>query len=180
LIRVRRCIQRPLDRLAAAEGDFSAGDSGSRRSIRSALAVHAIARAGTRVRGGETLGTVQETAAIVHRVLVPPDCRGVITSIVPAGPHTVREVIASVKPSSSPPRESGNDAIEVRLAHRWRVRQPRPFRDRLSPTIPLLTGQRVLDTFFPLAQGSAAGMPGGFGTGKRSCSTSRADGRRPM
>ena len=160
-------IQRPLDRLAAAEGDFLG--RGQRIAAldpdRLWLFTPSLA-AGTHIRGGETLGTVQETAAIVHRVLVPPDCRGVITSIVSAGPHSVREVIASVKPSSSPTGGGGGDAIDVRLAHRWRVRQPRPFRDRLSPTIPLLTGQRVLDTFFPLAQGSAAGMPGGFGTGK--------------
>jgi V/A-type H+/Na+-transporting ATPase subunit A len=155
-------IQRPLDRLAASEGDFlgrgqriPALDPDRLWRFTPSLQV------GARVDGGETLGTVQETATILHRVLVPPDCAGEIVSISAEGPYTLRDVVGQVKPLTS-----GSQLVDLRLAHRWRVRQPRPFRARLATTIPLLTGQRVLDTFFPLAQGSAAGMPGGFGTGK--------------
>jgi V/A-type H+-transporting ATPase subunit A len=155
-------IQRPLDRLAAVEGDFlgrgqrlAALDPDRLWPFTPALA------AGAPVSGGETLGTVQETPAIAHHVLVPPDCRGIVESMAPAGSYRVRDVVARVTSGSA-----GGVRAELRLAQRWRVREPRPVRARLRGDVPLLTGQRVLDTFFPLARGSAAGMPGGFGTGK--------------
>lgn len=154
-------IQRRLDRLAVREGDFLgrgqqiAGlDQDRTWNFEPALAV------GTRVSGGETIGLVQETPAVAHRVLVPPECRGQLNAIVPRGGYRVADEVAQITPSS------GGPAIGVRMAQRWRVRQPRPFQRRLRASVPLVTGQRVLDTFFPLAQGSAAGMPGGFGTGK--------------
>jgi V/A-type H+-transporting ATPase subunit A len=156
-------IQRPLDRLAEAEGDFlgrgrraAALDQDRLWEFTPQLA------AGAAVRGGETLGTVQETPTILHRVLVPPACGGVLERVAPAGSYRVRDSIARVIPAAP----TGADPVDIRLAQRWRVREPRPVRDRRPSDVPLLTGQRVLDTFFPLAQGSAAGMPGGFGTGK--------------
>ncbi len=154
-------VERPLARLAEREGDFlgrgqqaAALDGDRLWDFRPSLVV------GAPVSGGETLGLVQETMAIEHRVLVPPECRGEIVEMAGPGPHRVSDVVARVKPCSS------ERLADIRLMHRWRVRQPRPFRQRLSSKVPMLTGQRVLDTFFPLAQGNAAGMPGGFGTGK--------------
>jgi V/A-type H+-transporting ATPase subunit A len=155
-------IQRPLDRLAAAEGDFLG--RGQRMGALDADRLWAFTpcvTAGAVVHAGETIGTVQETPRIVHRVLAPPGCGGELAWVAAAGSYRVRDVVARVAPA-----RPAQPTAEIRLAQRWRVRQPRPVRERHAADVPLLTGQRVLDTFFPLAQGSAAGMPGGFGTGK--------------
>jgi V/A-type H+-transporting ATPase subunit A len=154
-------IQRPLDRLAAAEGDFLG--RGQRMAALDAdrwWSFTPCVTGGAVVHEGETIGTVQETPRIVHRVLAPPGCVGELAWVAHAGTYRVRDVVARVTPARPAP------ATEIRLAQRWRVREPRPVRQRHAADVPLLTGQRVLDTFFPLAQGSAAGMPGGFGTGK--------------
>ena len=154
-------IQRPLDRLAAAEGDFLG--RGQRMAALDADRLWAFTpsvAAGAILHEGETIGTVQETPRIVHRVLAPPGCGGDLVWVAAAGSYRVRDVVARVVPA--PPAQP----MDVRLAQRWRVREARPVRERHAADVPLLTGQRVLDTFFPLAQGSAAGMPGGFGTGK--------------
>ena len=116
-------------------------------------------KGGDKVSGGEILGVVPETSAIEHRVLTPPGVAGEITFMVQAGAYTLNDVIARVKDSRG--RET-----ELFLWHRWPVRRGRPYRERLLPTEPLITGQRVLDTLFPLAKGGAAAIPGGFGTGK--------------
>ena len=104
------------------------------------------------------LGTVAETRAIEHRVLVPPEIRGRLVEIAPAGPRRVADVVARI--------ETARGVVPVSLFHRWRVRAARPAAERRQFSEPLVTGQRVLDTFFPLPRGGAAGMPGGFGTGK--------------
>jgi V/A-type H+/Na+-transporting ATPase subunit A len=110
--------------------------------------------AGERVGPGTILGSVPETVAIDARVLVPPDTAGVVDWIAPAGEYTVAEPVATV------------GGREVRLAQRWPLRRPRPSRWRLEASAPLATGQRVLDLLFPVARGSTAAVPGGFGTGK--------------
>jgi V/A-type H+-transporting ATPase subunit A len=160
-------IQRPLDRLAAREGDLLGRglqvaplDPDRRWAFTPSIAP------GARVTGGETVGTIQETATILHRVLVPPGCSGAVALVAPAGEYTVRDVIARVDPCVTDRRGAAAAPMPLQIAQRWRVRDPRPFRQRLAANVPLLTGQRVLDTFVPLAQGSAAGMPGGFGAGK--------------
>src|SRR5579875_3122590 len=107
-----------------------------------------------RARPGTVLGTVAETAAVEHRVLVPPAVAGPLEWLAPAGAYTVAEPIARIA------------GAEVRLAHRWPVRRPRPVAARLRAGTPLTTGQRALDLFFPIARGSTAAVPGGFGTGK--------------
>jgi V/A-type H+-transporting ATPase subunit A len=103
---------------------------------------------------GSVLGTVPETAAIEARVLVPPTVAGTIDWLAPEGDYTVAEAIARI---------GGSD---VRLAHPWPLRRPRPSGIRLDASVPLSTGQRALDLMFPIARGSTAGVPGGFGTGK--------------
>jgi V/A-type H+-transporting ATPase subunit A len=113
---------------------------------------------GKDVSAGAILGTVQETAALEHRVMVPPDLQGTLTWIAPAGEYTVADPIARVA--------TVDGERELTMLQRWPVRRPRPYRTRLPPSEPLITGQRVLDTFFPLAKGGAAAIPGGFGAGK--------------
>ncbi|HSE81854.1 MAG TPA: V-type ATP synthase subunit A [Gaiellaceae bacterium] len=112
--------------------------------------------AGADVGPGAVLGTVPEADALEHRVLVPPDAGGTVEWIADAGRYGVDDVIARVV------------GRELTLAHRWPVRRPRPFRSRgqVGTPAPLVTGIRALDLFFPLARGSSASVPGGFGTGK--------------
>ncbi|RLC56141.1 MAG: V-type ATP synthase subunit A, partial [Chloroflexota bacterium] len=110
------------------------------------------------VQGGAILGVVPETPLIEHRVMVPPDMAGKLTWVAPEGEYTIEEPIARL--------ETENGERVLTMFHRWPVRRPRPYRRRLPPTELLVTGQRVLDAFFPLAKGGAAAIPGGFGAGK--------------
>ncbi|MGK7312646.1 MAG: V-type ATP synthase subunit A [Candidatus Longimicrobiales bacterium M2_2A_002] len=114
---------------------------------------------GDEVSPGAVLGVVQETGLVEHRVLVPPGARGTIVDCASEGEYRVEDRLAVVED------ESG-ETQELRLLRRWPVRRPRPSAARLQPTIPLITGQRVLDTFFPVARGGAAAVPGPFGSGK--------------
>jgi len=114
-------------------------------------------KAGDKVVGGDIIGTVQETEYFQHRVMVPPDLSGVIESI-EEGDFTVEEPVGLLGTQSG--------VEELRMMQTWPVRRPRPFKERLPLTMPLVTGQRVIDTFFPVAKGGAASIPGGFGTGK--------------
>ncbi len=116
-------------------------------------------KTGDAVSGGAILGVVPETPAMEHRVLVPVPVEGELTFVAPAGEYSLQDVVARVKGPRG--RES-----ELYLWQRWPVRKVRPYRQRLLPSEPLVTGQRVLDALFPLAKGGAAAIPGGFGTGK--------------
>ncbi|MCD6554547.1 MAG: V-type ATP synthase subunit A [Anaerolineae bacterium] len=115
-------------------------------------------KAGDTITGGAILGTVPETQALTHRVMAPPEIEGTLTWVAPAGEYTIDEPIARLR--------TKNGEQELTMLQRWPVRRPRPYRSRLAPAEPLVTGQRVLDTFFPLAKGGAAAIPGGFGAGK--------------
>ena len=110
---------------------------------------------GAEIKGGEVLGTVQETPLITHRIMVPPYLHGTLTEMKSEGKYSINDPIGLI-----------NDEDQLYLAHEWPVRQPRPFLRRLPLRIPFLTGQRILDYLFPLAGGGAAMIPGGFGTGK--------------
>jgi V/A-type H+-transporting ATPase subunit A len=114
-------------------------------------------KAGDRVAEGDILGTVQETASFVHRIMVPPGQAGTIKSI-KSGEFTVADIVGEL--------ETDGEIVGITMMQRWPVRRPRPIRERLPLNQPLLTGQRVIDTFFPCAKGGAAAIPGGFGTGK--------------
>jgi V/A-type H+/Na+-transporting ATPase subunit A len=113
---------------------------------------------GDKVTGGTIIGTVPETEALEHRVMIPPDVEGTLTWIAPAKQYTIDETIARV--------ETKSGEKELSMLQRWPVRRPRPYRMRRSMTEPLITGQRVLDTFFPLSKGGTAAIPGAFGSGK--------------
>ncbi|MCH5295151.1 MAG: V-type ATP synthase subunit A [Treponema sp.] len=111
---------------------------------------------GTEIRPGFVLGTVQETGSIVHKIMVPPSARGkTLRSVAGEGDFTVDEEIAVT--------DSGES---LSMSQWWPVRKPRPFAQKLEVTEPLVTGQRVIDVFFPLSKGGTAAIPGGFGTGK--------------
>jgi V/A-type H+-transporting ATPase subunit A len=114
---------------------------------------------GMRIADGAVLGTVQETQTIVHRILVPPGMGGELLELSTAGEVTVEAVVARVQ-------QTNGDVAELKLFHRWPVRTPRPYRNRDDAVAPLLTGQRILDTFFPLVKGGRAAVPGPFGAGK--------------
>ncbi len=114
---------------------------------------------GAEVRAGDFLGEIQETELIVHRVMVPPDIGSAkLLKLAPKGSYTIEEEIAEL--------ETEKETRKVKLYHRWPVRTPRPVVKKLLPEKPLVTGQRVIDTFFPIGQGGTACVPGPFGAGK--------------
>ena len=117
------------------------------------------AKQGDSVSGGMVLGTVRETDNVLHKILVPPKDSGTIESIVPEGDYTVEKVIAVLELENSQKKD-------LFLMHRWPIRIQRPTKGRLPLDIPLVTGQRVIDTLFPVAKGGTVCIPGGFGTGK--------------
>jgi V/A-type H+/Na+-transporting ATPase subunit A len=102
---------------------------------------------------------VEETSIINHKIMIPPDVKGEIESIVDKGDYTVEETICKVKTDNG-------ETKEIQMLQRWPVRKPRPVSKKFDPSYPLITGQRVIDTFFPVAKGGTAAIPGGFGTGK--------------
>jgi V/A-type H+-transporting ATPase subunit A len=114
-------------------------------------------KTGDKVSGGDVIGTVQETASFEHRIMIPPNQYGTIKSI-KSGEFNVTDVIGELQTDSF--------LVDLTMMQRWPVRRPRPTRERLPLNQPLMTGQRVIDTFFPCAKGGAAAIPGGFGTGK--------------
>ena len=117
-----------------------------------------VLEAGTRVYGGMILGTVQETERVEHRVLIPPNDHGILESIAPEGEHCVDEPVALLR--------TDQGEKQLSLMHQWPIRVSRPAKSRLSSEVPLITGQRVIDTLFPVARGGTVAIPGGFGTGK--------------
>jgi len=115
---------------------------------------------GDEVEGGSVFAVCQETASIEHRAMASPLMkRAKVVSVVPDGEYTVNDTLAVAETSEG-------ERVELKLAQRWPIRRPRPSKERLSSAAPLLTGQRVLDTVFPIARGGTAAIPGGFGTGK--------------
>ncbi len=153
-------IQRPLDVIKNLTGDFIARGVKTPALSRTAK-WHFIptAKVGDSVIGGAVLGTVQETPLFQHRILVPPNVSGTIAEIAEEGDYVIEQVICRL-------RGKGKGVTELKLYHRWPVREPRPYIERLEPSDPLITGQRIIDTFFPVAKGGAVAIPGGFGTGK--------------
>jgi V/A-type H+-transporting ATPase subunit A len=148
-------IQRPLEVLRDKMGDFIArGVSAPGLNHQKKWDFKASAKAGDAVHGGSILGTVQETANIVHKVLVPPNVHGKIKDL-KSGTFTIDEVIGKL-----------DDGTALHLHHKWPVRKSRPILKKELPDVPLLTGQRILDGLFPVAKGGTAAIPGPFGSGK--------------
>jgi V/A-type H+/Na+-transporting ATPase subunit A len=152
-------IQRPLTLIQSQKGAYiEKGLHLSPLSREDRWSFTPTLEVGMPVHGGTILGTIQETQALEHRVMVPPNIEGTLTWIAPPKKYTIEEPIARV-------RTDGNEQ-DLTLMQRWPVRRSRPSKARRDKTEPLITGQRVLDTFFPLAKGGAAAIPGGFGAGK--------------
>ncbi|MGC8876180.1 V-type ATP synthase subunit A [Thermus sp.] len=148
-------IQRPLERIQEKTGIY----------ITRGVVVHALDRErkwawtprvkpGDEVRGGMVLGTVPEFG-FTHKILVPPDVRGRVKEVKPAGEYTVEEPVVVLE-----------DGTELKMYHTWPVRRARPVQRKLDPNTPFLTGMRILDVLFPVAMGGTAAIPGPFGSGK--------------
>jgi V/A-type H+/Na+-transporting ATPase subunit A len=151
-------VQRPLDVIQKSLGDFiTRGFVAPPLDEKAKWEFTATAAVGTEVTAGTVLGTVQETPLILHKIMVPPGVEGTITKLA-SGTYTIRDPIGSIKTT--------NGTQPLWMTQKWIVRVPRPVRQKLAPGIPLVTGQRVVDSFFPVAKGGTACVPGPFGSGK--------------
>ncbi len=154
-------IERPLEKMHERQGAFlMEGHSVSALDETISRDVHMLIAKGERVTGGQVFASCMETAAILHKAMVPNGVKGTVVSVVRDGRYTVKDVLAVIKDE-----ETGKET-EVTLQQKWPVRIPRPIAHREPLSIPLITGQRVLDTMFPIAKGGSAAVPGGFGAGK--------------
>ena len=152
-------IQRPLTEIRDVTGDTIArGVEVPSLNRKKVWEFTAVAKAGDTVQPGDVLGTVQETNAIVHKIMVPPGVSGVIGSI-SGGRYTVEEAVAVVK-------DPKGGEHPVTMIQRWPVRVARPYKHKYMPSRPMNSGQRVIDTLFPIAKGGTAAVPGPFGSGK--------------
>jgi len=153
-------IQRPLEIIKESTGDFIArGVSAPALPRNKKWFFTPKVKPRSKVVGGDVLGEVPETPLVTHKVMVPPDVEGILEEIAPEGEYTVEDVIAKVRTPDGLVRE-------LTMMQRWPVRKPRPYKTKLDPVQPLLTGQRIIDALFPIAKGGTAAIPGGFGTGK--------------
>ncbi|MGZ3478870.1 MAG: V-type ATP synthase subunit A [Myxococcaceae bacterium] len=148
-------LGRPLDVLAAQAGPFvPPGRELRMLDARKTWRFEASLAPGTRVRGGDVLGSVEERPGFAHRIVVPPDVEGTLATLA-AGDFTIDQPVGTLE-----------DGRPLRLAQRWPVRRPRPVGARLPLARPFITSQRILDLLFPVAEGGTVAVPGGFGTGK--------------
>jgi V/A-type H+-transporting ATPase subunit A len=153
-------IERPLQALRAGSGDFMfKGVSTENLDIERKWPVTFTAKVGDVLKAGETFATVPETERITHRCMVPPNQGGKVVEVQPNGDYAILEPVLTLED------EKGN-RTQLTLAQRWPIKYGRPYQERLEANIPLITGQRIIDSMFPIAKGGAAAIPGGFGTGK--------------
>ena len=152
-------IQRPLEEIRRQSGDLiERGSSAPALDRTKKYRFHPLLKIGDAVRGGDRLGCVRESVSVNHYILVPPGMNGILISLVLQGEYTVTDTIAVI--------EEGTEKKSLTMIQRWPVRDPRPVLNRLDPIEPLITGQRIIDTLFPLARGGTAAIPGPFGSGK--------------
>jgi len=153
-------IQRPLQQIAANSGAMiRRGEKAEPLDIEKKWHFKPVLEPGSEVTGGVVYGEVQETLSVLHKIMVPPGVSGGIVSMLPEGDYSGETQVCKLR------QDDGTERA-LSLFQYWPVRKPRPVRQRKSLTQPLLTGLRVIDTFFPIAKGGAAAIPGGFGTGK--------------
>jgi V/A-type H+-transporting ATPase subunit A len=153
-------IQRPLEEIAQKSGSFiGRGIATSPVDMKKKYRFMPSLKKGDDVSAGSILGTVEETPLLTHSILVPPYHHGgKVTDIVREGDYDIESIVATT--------EKGGNKDELKMYHKWPVRRPRPYAERYDPSVPLITGQRVIDTYFPIAKGGTGAIPGGFGTGK--------------
>jgi len=148
-------IQRPLEELRSIAGDFlSRGIEVKSLNREKKWYFKPAVKVGDRVEQGDVIGTVQETPIVLHKIMVPAGISGVVTEI-KEGEFTVVDDVCTL-----------DGKIKLQMMQKWPVRKGRGYKRKLNPTVPLLTGQRVIDTFFPVAKGGTAAIPGPFGSGK--------------
>ena len=153
-------IERPLERIADKGGAFiTRGVSVDALDRQKLWETHITVAEGDMVQGGTIIAEVPETRAIVHKCMVPPGVEGTVISVVPDGEYTIDETLVTIELLSGEKRE-------LSMTQHWPIRVPRPVSRRFPASVPLVTGQRILDTMFPIAKGGTAAIPGGFGTGK--------------
>jgi V/A-type H+-transporting ATPase subunit A len=153
-------IQRPLDEIASKSGAFiGRGVVTTPVDMKKKYKFKPVVKKGDQVGPGSILGTVEETPLLTHSIMVPPNHPGgKLADIAGEGDYDIEHVVATT--------EKGGDKLPLKMYHKWPVRKPRPYTERYDPTVPLVTGQRVIDTYFPIAKGGTGAIPGGFGTGK--------------
>ena len=153
-------IERPLERIAESGGAFiTRGVSVDELDKEKLWDTHMTVGIGDLVHGGTIIAEVPETRAIVHKCMVPPDVEGKVISVVPDGQYTIKDTLLTLELADGTLKE-------LSMTQRWPIRVPRPVSERYPASVPLVTGQRILDTMFPIAKGGTAAIPGGFGTGK--------------
>ena len=153
-------IERPLSEIAARSGKYiTRGVSVDSLDTSKKWNVHVTVSEGDHVTGGTVIAETQETASILHRSMVPPDVEGTVIKAAPDGAYTIVDPIVTLELADGTTKE-------LSLCQKWPIRVPRPTKRRFPASRPLITGQRILDTMFPIAKGGTAAVPGGFGTGK--------------
>jgi len=154
-------IQRPLDEIAEKSGAFiGRGITTSPVDMKKKYKFNPLVKKDDTIFGGSVLGTVEETPLLTHKILVPPNYpESTLNDIAKEGEYDLEQVIGQAS-------SKNGDKIQLKMYHKWPVRKPRPYAERYDPTVPLVTGQRIIDTYFPIAKGGTGAIPGGFGTGK--------------
>lgn len=153
-------IERPLNEIAIKSGAFiPRGVRVESLNTTKLWDVHITVSVGDKIYGGTIISEVQETTAIIHKSMVPPTISGTVTKVAPDGKYTINDTIVTIV-------DDKGIEIPLSLTQKWPIRVPRPTSTRYPSQRPLLTGQRILDSLFPIAKGGTAAIPGGFGTGK--------------
>ena len=153
-------IERPLKAIEEQAGAFiNRGASVTSLDTERLWNVTMKIKIGDKLDGGQIYATIPETPIIEHRLMLHPDLSGVVTEVKPDGEYKIFDTVAVIE-------DDLGEKHELKLCQQWPIRTSRPVRDRLTPSIPLITGQRIMDTLFPIAKGGTAAIPGGFGTGK--------------
>jgi V/A-type H+/Na+-transporting ATPase subunit A len=153
-------IQRPLDEIAQKTGAFiGRGVVTTPVDFKKKYKFVPAVKIGDEIGAGSVLGFVEETPLLTHSILAPPDHPGgKITEAVKESELDIDQVVAVA--------EKNGNKLQLKMYHKWPVRKPRPYAERYDPSVPLITGQRIIDTYFPIAKGGTGAIPGGFGTGK--------------
>ena len=153
-------IERPLSAIERENGAFiSRGSAVSPLDLNHEWDVTVTVKVGDVLTGGMIYATVPETPLITHRLMVHPSLSGTVIEVAPDGKYTLDDTVVKIS-------DDRGIIHELKLYQRWLIRTPRPVKERLAPSVPLITGQRVIDALFPISKGGAAAIPGGFGTGK--------------
>ena len=153
-------IERPLKAIEEQAGAFiNRGASVTSLDTERLWNVTMKIKVGDKLEGGQIYATIPETPIIEHRLMLHPDLSGVVTEVKPDGEYKIFDTVAVIE-------DDLGEKHELKLCQQWSIRTSRPVKDRLTPSIPLITGQRIMDTLFPIAKGGTAAIPGGFGTGK--------------